>query len=58
MTAADYLAEAVPLIRKHKELEDVRSAVERCTDYMAQILAHLPEIAEQQGLEIKGASGS
>jgi hypothetical protein len=52
MTAADYLAESVPLIKQHKELEDVQSAVERCTDYLSQILVHLPEIAKKQGLEL------
>lgn len=58
MTAADYLAESVPLIKQHRHLEDVQSAVDRCTDYLAQILVHLPEIAERQGLEVKGASAS
>ena len=58
LTAADYLSEAVPLIKQHKELEDVKSAVERCADYLSQILSHLPEVAKRQGLEVKGAAAS
>jgi hypothetical protein len=58
MTAADYLAESVPLIKQHRELPDVQNAVERCTDYLSQILVHLPEIAKKQGLELTGASNS
>ncbi len=58
MAASDYLAEAVPLVRQHKDEDDVRRGVDRCTDYLTQILAHFPEIAKQQGLEVRVAPPS
>lgn len=58
MGASDLLAEAVPLVRKHQQDEGVRQGVERCTDYLAQILSHFPEIARGQGLELRDAPAS
>ncbi len=58
MGASDRLQESVPLVRGHKQDDDVRSSVEKCTDYLVQILRHFPEIAKRQGLELHDASAS
>lgn len=56
MAASDHLADAIPLIRSHKDNAEVRRAVTRCTDYIAQILVHFPDVAEAQGLALSNAS--
>ncbi len=55
LAASDALADAVPLVRQHKKEEDVQRGIERCTDYLSQILAHFPEIAQRQGVELRDA---
>ena len=55
LAAADRLSEAVPLVRQHRESADVKAAVARCADYMAQVLTYFPEEAEAQGLKLKDA---
>jgi hypothetical protein len=56
LAAADRLEEAVPLVRQHRADEQVQRAVERCADYMAQVLAHFPDIALRQGIHINNAA--
>ena len=56
MSAGDYLEEAVPLVRQHNQEADVRQAVDRCTDFLYQILVNFPDIAKHQGLELRDAS--
>jgi len=58
MGASDLLAESVPLVRQHKSEEDVQRGVERCADYLSQILLHFPEIAKQYWPELRDASTS
>ena len=58
MGASDLLQESVPLVRGHKQDDDVRRSVERCTDYLVQILRHFPKIAKRQGLELHDAPAS
>jgi hypothetical protein len=58
LAAADRLEESVPLVRQHKGDEQVQRAVDRCTDYMVQILTHFPEVAKQQGVRMKDAPAS
>ncbi|MEY2508623.1 MAG: hypothetical protein QOH01_2952 [Verrucomicrobiota bacterium] len=55
LAAADRLSEAVPLVRQHRESPDVKTAVARCADYMAQVLTYFPEEAEAQGLKLNDA---
>jgi hypothetical protein len=55
LAAADRLEEAVPLIRQHRGEEDVQRAVERCADFLVQILGHFPEIAQRQGVQLQDA---
>jgi hypothetical protein len=52
MAASDRIAEAVPLVRQHRKEEDVIRAVARCADFIAQILAYFPNVAEEQGLRL------
>ena len=58
MGASDLLAESVPLVRQHKSEEDVQRGVERCADYLSQILLHFLEIAKQYWPELRDASTS
>lgn len=58
MAASDALADAVPLVRQHKNEDDVQRAVDRCADYLSQILVHFPAIAQGQGLELRDASNT
>lgn len=58
MAAGDYLEEAVPHVKQHKDLNDVQIAIERCTDFLSQILIHVPEIAKRQGLELTSAAAT
>lgn len=56
MAAADRLEEAVPLVRQHRADDQIQRAVERCTDYMVQVLAQFPEIAQRQGVQLQDAA--
>ena len=56
MAAADRLEEAVPLVRQHRSDEQIQRAVERCTDFMVQVLAHFPEIRQRQGVDLQDAA--
>lgn len=56
MAAADRLEEAVPLVRQHRADEQIQRAVERCTDYMVQVLAQFPDIAKRQGVQLQDAA--
>jgi hypothetical protein len=58
MAASDRIAEAVPLVRQHRKEDDVKRAVARCADFMAQILAYFPDVAEKQGLRLTDANTS
>ena len=58
LAASDNLAEAVPLVRQHRSDKDVQKGVERCADYVAQILGHFPEIAKRQGLKLENDSAT
>ena len=58
MSAGDYLEEAVPLVRQHKQDTEVKNAVARCTDYLYQILLSFPDLAKDQGLELHDATSS
>jgi hypothetical protein len=58
LAASDALADAVPLVRQHKNEEDVSNGVERCTDFMVQILVHFPEVAKRQGLGLSDAASA
>jgi hypothetical protein len=56
MAAADRLEEAVPLVRQHRNDEQIQRAVERCTDYMVQVLSHFSDIARRQGVTIEDSA--
>lgn len=56
MAAADRLEEAVPLVRQHRSDDQIKRAVERCTDYMVQVLSQFPEIAQRQGVRLEDSA--
>lgn len=45
--AADRLEEAVPIVSEHKTNRDVKTAVQKCTSFLIQILRHFPETKEK-----------
>ncbi len=53
--AAENLEYAVPLVRQHRGDPEVERAMERCVDYVAQMLVQFPGIAKRQGLKIEDA---
>lgn len=55
LTAADHLAEAVPLVRRHRSEASVKRGVERCADFIAQILVHFPAVASEQGITLNAS---
>lgn len=55
LRAGEDLAYAVPLVRQQRADHDVEKAIERCVDYVAQMLVHFPEIAKRQGIKLGDA---
>jgi hypothetical protein len=47
LQAADSLEESIPLIPIHKEEPGIEKAVERCTQFMLQILRDFPELRQR-----------
>ena len=44
LVAADRLEEAVPNIRRFKDDADLKEAVQKCADYLSQVLVRFPDV--------------